>query len=134
MPIYQYYNVANEDEKRDFIFSMKDDKPEVLEADGIQWKRDWSSIRVQAKIDGKLSCWAINKWTEKTGRMKGKMGDLMDLSAELSERRAHETGGVDPVKEKVFENYAKTHRGHKHPDIIKKNLEREITVGDTGIE
>ena len=39
--------------------------------------------------------------------MKGNFGDMFDYSKELSDRRAKDHGGVDPVKEKYFKNYEK---------------------------
>ena len=46
---------------------------------------------------------------------KDTVGGLMDRSAELSDKRAKEAGGIDPVKQKYFEDYSKNRRGFKHP-------------------
>ena len=53
---------------------------------------------------------SANNYVEKTANMKGTVGDLLDYSAELSERRAEVNGGVDPVKQKSLENYLKINR------------------------
>ena len=45
--------------------------------------------------------------------MKGSVGDMLDYSKELSEKRAEKNGGVDPVKQKYFRNYEKK-TGKKH--------------------
>jgi hypothetical protein len=47
----------------------------------------------------------------------------MNLSAELSEKRAEKAGGLDPIKEKFFDNYAKERGGSEHPDRAKKVYE-----------
>ena len=48
---------------------------------------------------------------------------MMNLSAELSEKRAEKAGGLDPIKEKFFDNYAKERGGSEHPDRPKKVYE-----------
>ena len=55
--------------------------------------------------------------------MKGTVGDLLDKSSELSNQRAQENGGVDPLKKKYYENYSKERKGAKHPNEIKKTYE-----------
>jgi hypothetical protein len=42
------------------------------------------------------------------------MGHMLDYSAEMSEKRAEQAGGIDPVKQKYFENYSKERKGAKH--------------------
>ena len=39
----------------------------------------------------------------------------MDASAELSAQRAEERGGVDPIKQKHYDDYAKKRGGRRHP-------------------
>ena len=39
---------------------------------------------------------------------------MFDYSKELSDKRADQNGGVDPVKKKYFENYSKQRNGAKH--------------------
>ena len=48
-----------------------------------------------------------NEFVERTGKMKGNFGNMIDYSRELSEKRAADHGGVDPVKKKYFKNYEK---------------------------
>ena len=45
---------------------------------------------------------------------------MMDLSSELSAKRAEIAGGKDPVKEKFYDNYAKERGGAEHPNRIKE--------------
>ena len=44
----------------------------------------------------------------------------MDLSAELSAKRADIEGGKDAVKEKFYDNYSKERNGAEHPNRIKE--------------
>jgi hypothetical protein len=129
MPQYPYVNIADENEKRDFVFKMNDTKPDVIEADGKKWRRDWSALRVQGAVDGKLNCFSQSAFVEKTAKMKGTIGDIWEKSRELSEQRAKANGGVDEVKEKFYKDYEKKARGAKHPDLIKKAQDKEYTIG-----
>jgi len=54
------------------------------------------------------------KFVEKTGKMRGKIGEIQDLSKELSEKRAaRSNNGEDPVKRNFFDNFEKS-TGKKH--------------------
>jgi hypothetical protein len=54
--------------------------------------------------------------------MKGTYGDLLDYSAELSEKRASKDG-EDPLKRKYFEEYKKKRGGKKHLKDVPKKIE-----------
>ena len=129
MPEYTYCNIENEEEQRDFVFKMNDVKPDVIEVDGKKWRRDWSALRIQGAVDGKLNCWSERSFVEKTAKMKGTVGDLWEKSQELSSQRAKEAGGQDPILQKNYKDYAKKTRGAAHPDLIKKAQNSEFTVG-----
>ena len=47
--------------------------------------------------------------------MKGTIGDMMDKSTELSNMRAKENGGIDPLKTQKFKDYSKERGGLKDP-------------------
>lgn len=116
MPIYLFQNPKTE-EVAELFFSMNDEKKFVDES-GLEWKRLYSSpqLNTEATIDP----WNNADFVNKTSSTKGTMGDLLDRSAELSEKRASENGGVDPLKKKYFENYSKERNGAKHQDEIKQ--------------
>lgn len=46
------------------------------------------------------------------------IGDTMKRSEELSQKRAEQNGGVDPVQKKFFKEYSKKRKGKKHPKDI----------------
>ena len=56
--------------------------------------------------------------------MKGTFGDMMDYSAELSEKRSEKRGGEDPTKKRHFENYEKK-VGKKHIEDRAKSYENK---------
>ena len=41
------------------------------------------------------------------------MGDLWDRSKELSDKRAHENGGVDPIRANYEKDYSSKRKGKK---------------------
>ena len=67
--------------------------------------------------------WNNNDFVNKTADMKGTVGDMLDKSAELSAKRAEESGGVDPVKKEFYKNYSKERKGAKHPSEKGKSYE-----------
>ncbi|MDB4314563.1 hypothetical protein N9955_00890 [bacterium] len=92
----------------------------------VKWDRVYTVPT--ASIDTKIDPFSRNQFIEKTGNKKGTMGEVMDLSAELSEKRAEATGGQDPVKKKLFDDYEKK-VGKKHlMDKPKKIQKSGITI------
>ena len=73
-----------------------------------------------ASIDSSIDPFNKQQYMDATHKKKGTMGDMMDLSAELSAKRSEKVGGLDPVKEKFYDNYAKERKGAQHPERIKE--------------
>ena len=94
--------------------------------DGVEWVRIFDipgavidSIFSMNPHDGK-------EFTRKTGQRRGKIGDLLQLSAELSEKRKNKDGR-DFTKEKAMDNYESSRvRGTVHPDRKKEMLKQAI--------
>lgn len=80
---------------------------------GVEWKRVF--IAPTAVIKNSVNEWDQTSFLKKTRDMKGTVGDMMDLSVELSEKRRASTGGTDPLQQKHFDEYAKRRRGKRHP-------------------
>lgn len=112
--VYQFRHKVT-GEVADIVMSMKEYKHYKGEnGEDENWERVYSSPQVNignAKVSDPFS---NSSFVEKTGKMKGKYGDLLDYSAELSEKRAQIAGGEDPVKRKYFDNYKKKTNGKKH--------------------
>lgn len=108
MPIYIFKH-PTEEKYEEVIQSMND--PHVYSKDGVDWKRVYliPNMAVSADADP----FSSNSFVEKTANMKGTFGDMMDYSAELSEKRASKSGGEDPLKRRFFNNYEKK-VGKKH--------------------
>lgn len=111
MPIYTYINDET-GEVKDVVQSMNE--PHVYEENGVQWRRVFHVPHTS--IDSKMDPFSSKEFVEKTGAKKGTIGDLQDLSREMSDKRAELNGGVDPIKQKKFEEYSKARGGRKHPE------------------
>lgn len=90
----------------------------------IKWQRVFTVPN--ASIDSKIDPYSKKSYIEKTSKLKGHYGDLQDISRELSEKRAEENGGKDPVKEKYFKEYSEKRNGQQHPQAKKKKIENDF--------
>ena len=123
--IYLFYNTET-DEYREIEMSMKEYAPyRGKNNDEDAWERVYETpqISMRNSTATKLNPYSQNEFVERTGKMKGSVGDMLDYSKELSEKRAEKAGGLDPIKEKFFDNYAKERGGSEHPDRPKKVYE-----------
>jgi hypothetical protein len=115
MPIYVYKNPETNEYRE--VFQGMNDK-HIYSEDGVEWKRVFLSPN--ASIDSSIDPFNKQQYMDATHKKKGTMGDMMDLSAELSAKRSEKVGGLDPVKEKFYDNYAKERKGAQHPERIKE--------------
>jgi hypothetical protein len=124
MPIYLFQNPET-DEVKEVVLGMND--PKVYQNDGVNWVRLFTIPN--AAIDTQVDPHSAKDFVKATNK-KGTIGDLFDRSAELSEKRKEKIGH-DPLKEKYYENYSKTRKGKKHPDVIKR--EKTASLKKLGI-
>jgi hypothetical protein len=99
VPEYLYQN-PNKPEEVKAIFQGMNDLHEYEEG-GVKWDRVFTVP--QASIDADLDPFNQNQFLEKTGKNNGKLGDVWERSAELSQKRADKRDGVDPIKKKFYE-------------------------------
>ena len=119
MPIYVYKH-PEEELYEEVLQGMND--PHVFSKDGVEWQRGFLSPN--ASISSNSDPFNSNAFLDKTANMKGTVGDMMDYSAELSEKRAEKSGGVDPIRKKHFDNYEKS-VGKKHLNDAPKSFENK---------
>lgn len=105
MPVYCYKH-PDKEEYIDVVQGMNDEHKFFQE--GIEWKRVYTVPN--AAIDSKIDPFSQNEFIHKTGNKKGTVGDVLDLSAELSEKRAKLDGKEDPIKRDYFDNYKKQNK------------------------
>jgi predicted nucleic acid-binding Zn ribbon protein len=121
MPLYSFTHPET-GEIKDIFFHMDEEPKEFTDKEGTPWNREWSSP--QLNTQGSVDPWSNADFVNKTAG-KGTMGDLLDRSKELSDQRAQEAGGKDPIKEKYYKKYAKDRGGAPHPDKMKKTFENK---------
>lgn len=118
MPIYIYKNPDTE-EYKEIVQTMSEEHIYIDEF-GLQWQRIFTIPN--ATFTTKEDPFNKNQFIEKTGKMKGTVGDVLDYSAELSAKRAEASGGEDPVKKQRFKEYEKR-TGKKHVSDKKTTIE-----------
>jgi|TARA_Y100001973_G_scaffold64382_1_gene94062 hypothetical protein len=119
VPIYVYKH-PEEELYEEVLQGMND--PHVFSKDGVEWQRVFLSPN--ASISSNSDPFNSNAFLDKTANMKGTVGDMMDYSAELSEKRAEKSGGIDPIRKKHFDNYEKS-VGKKHLNDAPKSFENK---------
>ena len=120
MPLYTFSHPES-GETQDVFFSMNEDK-KFIDDDGVEWIREY--VSPQLSTFGSVDPWNSKDFVNKTNS-KGTLGDLMDRSAELSNKRADSNGGVDPVKENYYKEYSKKRKGAIHPDKMPTKFENK---------
>jgi hypothetical protein len=121
--VYQFRN-RNTGKIVDVVMSMKDYKPYRGKNNNEDcWERIYDAPQVNIGNATVVDPFDNKGFVNKTGNMKGRYGDLLDYSSELSERRAALAGGEDPIKRKYFDEYKKKTNGKKHIKDRPKKIE-----------
>ena len=115
MPIYVYKHPEKE-EYIEVLQGMNDEH--VYEQDGLVWERVF--LAPNASIDSHIDPFNGRQFVDNTAAKKGTVGDMLDYSKELSQKRAEKNAGVDPVKQKFYKNYSESRGGAKHPKEIRE--------------
>jgi hypothetical protein len=111
MPLYTYEHPKT---KKQITFLQRmTDTHEYFDGDGVQWNRVFD--KPYASVDSQIDPFSYQDFVQKTNGKKGNVGDLWDLSQELSEKRAKHRDGTDPVKQKAIKDYRKKTKGKRHP-------------------
>ena len=108
MPLYVFQHPES-GEVVEVVLGMNDDKFYIDEK-GTEWNRVF--LAPNANIDADIDPFSSRGFIDKTNT-KGSMGDLMERSKEMSEKRKDKLG-YDPVQQKYFKEYSKKRRGMKH--------------------
>ena len=126
MSIYIYKHPDTNEHRE--VFQGMNDEHIFIDEFGVQWRRVY--LAPNASIDSSIDPFNKQQYIDATYHKKGTVGDMMDYSAELSSKRAEQAGGVDPVKEKFYNNYANERNGTDHPNRIKEkgNQSNQVNV------
>lgn len=113
MPLYLYKNPKTG--KIVSVFQSMNEE-HTYSDDGIKYERVFTIPNAQ--IDTEFDVESSSKFVEKTGRMKGTLGEIWDYSQELSDKRAAKHDGIDPLRQKAEEKYSKKRRGMKYKNKV----------------
>lgn len=125
MPLYTYKHKETGEEV-EIIQRMSEDKI-YNGADGTevdQWARVFNSFSINGTSGGKLDPFdekSISKAME--GKDGVTLGEMWDLSAELSEQRAEMSGGEDPVKQEYYKRHEEATGEKHHADKFSETYE-----------
>lgn len=125
MPQYIFQHPDTQ-EVREVFQQMNDEHVFSTEENGrqINWKRVFTIPK--ASFNTKINAESPADFVNSSANKRGTLGDLQDLSRELSEKRAEKYDGQDPVKRKYFDQYARLRGGKKHakdkPDKIENSV------------
>jgi hypothetical protein len=101
MPIYIFKHPKKE-EYVEVVQAMRDEHTHVDEK-GVKWERVYTLPNTS--IDSKIDPHSPKDFLEKTRNKRGTIGEMMDYSRELSERRGGEIN--DPIVRKRNAEYKK---------------------------
>ena len=76
--------------------------------------------------DTKLDPFSESSFRASTVGKNDTYGQLFERSAEASEMRAQQAGGIDPVKQKSYDDYSKMTNGKTHPNQMKENFNKAV--------
>tara|TARA_R110002153_G_scaffold45929_9_gene129439 strand:+ start:329 stop:727 length:399 start_codon:yes stop_codon:yes gene_type:complete len=123
MPIYEYKH-SETGETRDIILSVgQRDSFKGDNGKDENWERQVSRANFTVDPSSTVDPFSKRDFQKVTSNKNGTVGDLMELSEELSEKRADKNGGVDPVQAKHYKDYEKK-TGKKHQDDRIKVIEK----------
>ena len=108
MPLYVFQHPES-GEVVEVVLGMNDDKF-YMDEKGTEWNRVF--LAPNANIDADIDPFSSKGFVDKTNT-KGSMGDILERSKEMSDKRKDKLG-YDPVQQKYFKEYSKKRRGMKH--------------------
>ncbi len=127
MALYDFSHPDDPSKVITLVQGMNDEHVYVDE-DGIKWERIFYAPT--ASIDTKIDPNSPTDFVNKTANKKGTVGDILDASKAASEARAAERGGVDPVKQKHYDDYAKKCGGSRCHQEIREKAAKVIEIQD----
>lgn len=125
MPQYIFCNPSDESEFVEVFFHMND-KKFFIDENGVEWRRVFTVP--QACIDSDFDPRNKEEFMRR-GAKYSTVGDLIDKSRELSEKRESKEG-YDATKQAFFDQYAKDRNGKPHPASKPKKIENSRVVID----
>lgn len=110
MPIYLFQHPITKQVKE--IVQLMNEEHIFIDENKVSWNRIW--INPQVAINTQISATDSKSFVDKTRGKNYSLGQLWDMSAELSQKREG-MSGVDEIRVKAEESYkTKTKKRHPH--------------------
>lgn len=124
MPVYSFASLEGKEISVLVRLDEPDKARQVQIVDGVTYKRIYSApLAAVDTVKGSLEQRDFNRVTQNKNL---KVGDMWEISQEMSKDRADKNGGYDPVREKMYDKHLKEF-GKPHKDVIDRNV-REKTA------
>jgi len=120
MPNYEFINDLTGETKL-LSFGMEDNK-QYIDEDGYRWRRVFCNPQTSIDSLSNIDAFSSRQFVDKTRSKRGNLGEMIDYSEELSQKRSEKLGTKDPVKQKYYESYASKRHGKRHLDERKEKL------------
>lgn len=119
MPVHEFLHEASGKKIEIYVpINAPAEQHQVQVVDGDTYKRVYAAPL--ASIDTHLKDATQEDFRRLTTNKKNlTVGQMWEMSSEMSHHRAEKNGGVDDVKEKFYSNYEKQ-MGKKHIDVEKR--------------
>ena len=95
------------------IYQKIDEKHEFTDESGLKWNRVFTTSYISSNVQ--IDAYSAESYASKTKNKNYTVGEMTDISAELSDKRANKEG-IDPVKIEHYDRYAKKNNGVRHVD------------------
>lgn len=129
MPLYLYENKETKEVVE--VFQGMNDIHEYNGKDETEnglWRRVY--VNPGLSFDTKMDAFDSKSFVASTVNKNDTYGDLQNRAAEASEIRAQKNGGVDPIKEKYYNDYKKKTNGKLHPQEQKEKFQTAVKKAD----
>ena len=129
MPIYTYKNQNGEE--KDFILSIEEMEGNrtITDDSGETWQKTVNLFSAGSDSVSNIDPFDKDSFMRATEEKTGEVGDLLDISEEMSRKRAEACGGEDPVKRKMFDDYEEKN-GTKHLEDKVETFEDDNVIID----
>lgn len=122
MPVYSFASLEGKEISVLVRLDEPDKARQVQIVDGVTYKRIYSApLAAVDTVKGSLEQRDFNRVTQNKNL---KVGDMWEISQEMSKDRADKNGGYDPVREKMYDKHLKEF-GKPHKDVIDRNVKEK---------
>ncbi len=112
MPVYIFQHPSTGEIVE--VVQKMNDPHSYVDDKGVEWDRVFQSPNMSIDGHGMDADTTSEEFVRKTKDKNYNLGEMWNLSAELSEKRER-IGGKDHVKEKTAKAYSKKCKGKRHP-------------------